>query len=101
MGMIHLARIHAAACETGSSNFQQARMYAELAVDNLAGCGDACRPAYLHIVMQYASVLEAMGLVEGAQEVSNLFLRGWGELSGVQAILEHEDEALPAAPAQE
>ena len=52
-GMIHLAQINATGCETDKSNFQRARMYAELAVDNFIGCGDACRPAYLHIVMQH------------------------------------------------
>lgn len=97
-GMIHLAQIHATGCETAKSNFQRARMYAELAVDNFIGCGDACRPAYLYIVMQYSDVLEAMGLLEGAQEVSTLFLREWADSPGVQALVRRFDEPLPDLP---
>lgn len=100
-GMIHLAQINATGCETDRPNFQRARMYAELAVDNFIGCGDACRPAYLHIVMQYSYVLEAMGLVEGAQEVSTLFLREWADSPEVQALIRRLDEPLPELPAQQ
>ena len=100
-GMIHLAQVHATGCETARSNFQRARMYAELAVDNFIGCGDACRPAYLYIVMQYSYVLEAMGLVEGAQEVSTLFLREWANSPEVQALIRRLDEPLPETPAPE
>ncbi len=102
-GMIHLAHIYASGCESGSANHQRARMYAELAVDNFIGCGQPCRPAYLCIVMQYAGVLEAMGLVEGGQEISTLFLREWGDSPAVQALIRRPwlDEPLPEAPAQD
>lgn len=99
-GMIHLARLYATACETNASDPQRARMYAEHAVENFIGCGGACRPAYLDIVMKYASVLEDLGLREGSEEVSNLFLREWSETPGTSASAERDDEPLPESPAQ-
>jgi hypothetical protein len=53
--------------------------------------------------MQYAGVLEAMGLVEGGQEISTLFLREWGDSPAVQALIRRPwlDEPLPEAPAQD
>lgn len=97
-GMMTLARIHASGCETGNTNSQRARMYAEIAVNNLSKCGDSCRPAYLDMVMSYTGVLEALGLREGAAEITTLFLEEWNETPGTGATLERNDEPLPDLP---
>jgi hypothetical protein len=90
-----LAHVHASGCETGSSNPQRARMYAETAVDNLRRCSEACRPAYLDMVVSYTGVLEELGLREGAAEISALFREEWNETPGTGATRERYDEPLP------
>lgn len=100
-GMIVLAHVHASGCETGDSNERRARMYAEMAVNSFIACGDACRPAYLDMVMSYTGVLEELGLREGAAEISTLFLKEWSETPGSGAHRERYDEPLPELSAHE
>lgn len=97
-GRMTLALIHASGCETGTVNPQRARMYAETAVSDLSRCGNACRPAYLDMVLAYTGVLEELGLREGAAEISTLFQEEWNETPGTGATLERYDEPLPDLP---
>lgn len=100
-GRMTLARIHASGCETGTVNPQRARMYAETAVSDLSRCGNACRPAYLDMVLAYTGVLEELGLREGAAEISTLFREEWNETPGTGATLERYDEPLPDLPREQ